>query len=83
MIYFCIYHPVTKLTDCEKSFPDSEAAQAALEWPLWPLECQNRGGGWQAYQGEQPFEFPALVAVPADPEAIPTTSEVVEETPDA
>lgn len=74
MIYFCIYQPSTKLIAEEKTFPDSEEAQAKLEWPLWPLEAQQRGSaaGWQAYRGDRPFEFP------------PEPAEGIEETaPDA
>ena len=60
MLYFSIYNPATKEIDCKKSFPDSKSVQADLEWQLWPLECQNRGGGWQAHRGPEPYEFPVM-----------------------
>ena len=81
MKYFCIYNSESKSIDCEKSFTDLD--QAKLEWRLWPLEAQQRGNGWQAYQGDKPFEFPPLVAVPEDTGAIPTTAEIIEEPVDA
>lgn len=57
MLYFAIFNPETHELDAEKSFTDT--TQAEIEWPLWPLECLNRGGAWQAYRGDVPFTWPA------------------------
>ena len=30
------------------------------QWPLYELECVNRGYGWIAYLGEVPYTFPEV-----------------------
>jgi hypothetical protein len=40
----------------------NELNEADLEaqWPLYELECINRGSPWVAYRGEVPYTFPEV-----------------------
>ena len=55
MFYLCIYNTDTQEIDCQQSFPTE--AEAANNFPMWALECRNRGGSWRAYIGQEPYKF--------------------------
>jgi hypothetical protein len=58
MHYLCIYNHETLVIDCERAFDTEDEAKA--EYPMWNLECLNRGGAWKAYIGPEPFKFPEV-----------------------
>jgi len=41
----------------------NELNEADLEaqWPLYELECVNRGYPWVAYKGDVPYTFPEVI----------------------
>lgn len=61
-MYVCIYNTETKEIAHERFI---EPELMALEWPMYELECLNRGGFWLAYKGDVPYTFP--VEVPHEP----------------
>jgi len=54
-MYCCIYNTETKEIAHDR-FIDLD--MMALEWPMYELECANRGGYWLAYKGDVPYTFP-------------------------
>ena len=66
MFYLCIYNTDTQEIDCQQEF--STELAASKNFPMWALECRNRGGSWKAYQGPEPFAFPEPVEEPANEE---------------
>lgn len=56
-MYCCIYNTETKKIDHARFI---EPDMMALEWPMYELECLNRGGYWLAYKGEEPYTFPEV-----------------------
>ncbi|MBU1081611.1 MAG: hypothetical protein KKB59_14100 [Spirochaetes bacterium] len=87
MIHVCIYNETTKEIEGAESYDNQPDAYE--RWSMYEVECRGRGGdAWKPYSGDKPFEFPPLAATEDDPDAIPTTAEVVEnqsieENPDA
>jgi hypothetical protein len=59
-MYCCIYNTETK----EIAHARFITKDLDLEWPMYELECANRGGYWLAYKGEVPYTFP--VEAPID-----------------
>lgn len=57
-MYCCIYNLETKEIDHAR-FIEPELMD--LEWPMYELECLNRGGAWLAYKGEIPYTLPVEV----------------------
>ena len=55
-MYCCIYNTETKEIAHEK-WIDPE--MMPLEWPMYELECANRGGAWLPYKGDVPYTFPS------------------------
>lgn len=53
-MYVCIYNTETK----EIAHARFITENLDLEWPMYELECMNRGGYWLAYKGDQPYTFP-------------------------
>jgi hypothetical protein len=54
-MFVCI-HNETKI-DHANELTDDEMVQ---QWPLYELECVNRGSPWVAYQGPVPYTFPEV-----------------------
>jgi hypothetical protein len=65
-MYLCIYNPDTLEIDCQQFFKTEMEAEES--YPMWQLECRNRGGSWKPYKGETEFSFPEPVEEPADEE---------------
>jgi len=58
-MYCCIYNTETKEIAHERFI---EPDMMELEWPMYELECMNRGGYWLAYKGDKPYTFPVEVS---------------------
>lgn len=54
-MHVCIYNTKTKEIAHAKWL---EPEQMELEWPMYELECMNRGGFWLPYKGDVPYTFP-------------------------
>lgn len=54
-MYCCIYNTETKEI-AHQNFIDEK--DLVLEWPMYELECVNRGYNWFAYKGDVPYTFP-------------------------
>lgn len=55
MMFVCIHNDTT--IDHANELTDQELLE---QWPLYELECVNRGFGWVAYKGEVPYTFPEV-----------------------
>jgi len=54
-MYCCIYNTETKeIAHARFIEPD----MMELEWPMYELECMNRGGYWLPYKGDKQYTFP-------------------------
>jgi len=53
-MFCCIYNTETKEIAHDR-FIDKNLE---LEWPMYELECMNRGGSWRPYKGDVFFCFP-------------------------
>jgi len=54
-MFVCLYNTETKEIAHAKELTDAEMI---TEWPLYELECVNRGGAWLPYKGDVPYTFP-------------------------
>ncbi len=54
-MFVCIH--TDKVIDHANELTDQELAD---QWPLYELECINRGFPWVAYKGEVPYTFPEV-----------------------
>lgn len=55
-MYVCIYNTETKEIAHERFIEDHELLE--IEYPMYELECLNRGGFWLAYKGDVSYTFP-------------------------
>ena len=56
-MYVCIYNTETKEIAHERFI---EMDMLDIEYPMYELECLNRGGYWLAYKGDVPYTFPEV-----------------------
>jgi hypothetical protein len=54
-MFVCIHNETT--IDHANELTEQEMID---QWPLYELECVNRGYGWVAYRGEVPYTFPEV-----------------------
>jgi NADPH-dependent 7-cyano-7-deazaguanine reductase QueF-like protein len=54
-MFVCIH--TDKIIDHANELTDQELAD---QWPLYELECVNRGFPWVAYKGDVPYTFPEV-----------------------
>lgn len=54
-MYVCIHNETT--IDHANELTDEELIQ---QWPLYELECVNRGYGWVAYKGDVTYTIPEV-----------------------
>jgi len=55
-MFVCLYNTETKEIAHARELTDDEMI---TEWPLYELECVNRGGAWLPYKGIVQYTFPA------------------------
>jgi hypothetical protein len=55
-MFVCIHNETT--IDHANELADQEMID---QWPLYELECVNRGYGWVAYKGDVPYTFPEVL----------------------
>jgi len=55
-MFVCIYNENLRIIDHLKELTEEQFAD---EWPLYELECVNRGYGWLPYNGIVQYTLPA------------------------